>query len=476
MPKIATKSAPDRKIFISYSHADIGDVRVLLKWLRPICKRLPGANEAWVDYEQLKGGDDWNPKILNAVETANVFIVVMSIDYVASQFCIPQELKRIMAKRAEGRAEVFGIALRKAALDNFSVELDDGSVASLADVQCLPQSDRADDGELRLGLRAIRTWPQETRDEAWDLLARQLEEALRLVSGGAPSALALAPVLAASTSLVDPAPAASKRLAAHWLPYLADRDDQCFALIDSLERWTQRGCRRPLVVVTEGRSGDCLPKWVDRLQSHELVKSLGLESQGQSFGQPKSFAWPSAAGLQASVDDARQQFLRAIAYCLGPKPLASFDEVVAAHLVRQRPTLLWVSCPERLEADQASRAIGGFLQLLAGWPDLTPASMLVVAINLEREAHASPSGRARLATDFERALTQAEAEGKVQSALLGSLPELDENAITRWAQDHAVDSLSDDITMLCSTLPPSEHDTWPMRTFAEQARQWIAKP
>ncbi len=477
MPKIATKSAPERKIFVSYSHADIGGVRHLLKWLRPICKRLPGANEAWVDYEQLKGGDEWNPKILQAVEAANVFIVVMSIDYVDSKFCIPEELKRIMAKRARGHADVFGILLRKTPLNNFSVSLDDGSEASLSQVQCLPQSDRAEDGEHRLGLRAIHTWPQEARDEAWDLLARQLEEALARPGGGVPAAPNAAPGAAPPMQPLPPSVApANVRLAAQWLPYLANRDDQCMALIGSLERWTKAGCKRPFVALTEGRGDDCLPKWVDRLQTHELVKTLGLEGQGQSFGHFKSFAWPAAARAPVSVDDARQHFQRAIAYCLGPRPLSPIEEVVAAHLARQRPTLLWVACQDRTEAGQAVRALGGLLQVLANWPDLNSANMLVVAINLEREGQASPGERAALAADFERALLQAETDGTIQAAVLGSLPELDEIAITQWAQNHAMDNLSDDITILCSQLPPSARATWPMRAFAEKARHWFTSP
>jgi hypothetical protein len=486
MPKSPVKPAPERKIFVSYSHADIGEVRQLLKWLRPICRRLPGANEAWVDYEQLKGGDDWNPSILQAVEAANVFIVVMSIDYVDSKFCIPEELKRIMAKRAQGQAQVLGVLLRKTPLNNFSVSLDDGSVASLAQVQCLPQSDHLEDGGHRLGLRAILTWPKETRDEAWDLLARQLEDALVKPGGGlapAPGATPAVPVpvplplpLPTPVPLPLPAPAAPNapaRLVAQWLPYLANRHEQRAALNSSLDDWTQAGCKRPLVVLTEGRIEDCPPKWVDRLQSYELVRSLELEAQGQSFGHPKSFSWPTAARALATVADVKEQFERALADCLGPRPRSPIAEVVSAYKARQRPTLLWVACPDRGQAEQSLRALEALLQVLGLWDDLNSSHMLVVAVNLERAPQAGAGERAELAADFERLLSQAEADGKIHAALLGSLPELDENDITRWAQDHAPDALTDDITALCGALPPTPNALWPMRTFAEKARQWF---
>jgi hypothetical protein len=127
MPKSPIKPAPERKIFVSYSHKDYDDVKQFLMWLHVLCDRLPGTNSAWVDYEQLRGGDTWNPKIDQALAEANIFIVVMSIDYAASDFCKPNELKPILAKRERGQAQVIGILLHELKLANFDVTLDEGN-------------------------------------------------------------------------------------------------------------------------------------------------------------------------------------------------------------------------------------------------------------------------------------------------------------------------------------------------------------
>ena len=472
MPKPLTKSVAERRVFVSYSHDDIEGVRVLLKWLRPLCARLPGANAVWVDYEQLKGGDEWNPKILQAIEAANVFIVVMSISYVDSKFCIPEELQRIMAKRQAGQADVIGIALRKVPLANFNITLADGSPTGLAQVQCLPQSDVAENGSSHLGLRSIDTWLLSARDVAWDLLAGQLESAMNKT--------ATAPLAPLPTSDTQPLPSPplppGPRLAAHWLPYLANRDDQCMALNESLARWTQTACRRPLVVLTEGRSEDCLWKWIERLQEMELARGLGLDAQGPSFGNYKSFAWPLAAGVQTTPEDAGQIFQRAIANAIGPLPTASQQAMWAAYLDRQRPTLLWVSCADRLDPAQARCALQGLLHLLAQWPGLSPANMLVVAVNLDRGTRQAGGERAKLADVFLPTLQQAQDRQHIQLAVLGSLPELDYSHIARWAQDHAAHCLSDDIEMLHDTLPTNDCATWPMLTFAKHARAWITGP
>ena len=479
MPKILTKPAPERRIFISYSRADGPDVRELHKRLRLICMCLPGVSVTWIDHEQIQGGDEWRSKTLQAIADANVFIVGMSLEFADSEFCMQQELKRILTRCKDGRAKVIGVYLREVPnWDVFRVELDDGSVASLTEWQCLPNAERLVDGKRKLRLRALRDWPRETRDKGWNTLSRQLEEALIGAAAGPRTIVGTAAAGQLEVSPPSSAPAcapAGVQLSAQALPYLADRDDQCYELGNSLEPWMHSGCKRPLVVLSEGRSADCLLKWVERLRAQELVKGLGLETQGQSFGELKSFGWPTAALVQATADDARQNFRRAIGNCLDAKATSTFDELVAAYQTRQRATLMWTSCADRLDPAQALRALAGLLQLLSAWPDLAPASMLVVSINLERDAVAMAGGRARLGSVFEQALRLAQTQGQVHAAVLGSLPELDESAITRWAQDHAQGRLADDITMLCAnTLPAADAATWPMRIFAEQARKWLA--
>lgn len=83
-------------IFISYSHADkrwLDRLEVHLKAL----KRYLSDVEYWDD-TKLKGGDKWKQKIEQAIAKANVAILLVSTDYLASDFVATDELPPLLQK------------------------------------------------------------------------------------------------------------------------------------------------------------------------------------------------------------------------------------------------------------------------------------------------------------------------------------------------------------------------------------------
>lgn len=434
-----------------------------------MCKRL-GDTAIFLDSggdERLMAGDPWRAKIKEALESANVFIVLMSTDFHASEFCREVELRRMLERRSrEPKAvKVIGIPLHKVQLADFSVNVA-GRTLSLEDFQCVPQEISAGPTGKRLGLKPINKWRHER--DAWVTVVEQIEEALCEVE-----ASMFSQPTQASPAVQQPTAPVVPSISAGHLPYLCDRDDQYYELLMALDFWRTKGFSRPLALVTEGRSEDCLGKWVERLRQHDISKSLGLEQLGLSFGHFKPFSWPATSAALVSPADARQRFVRTLAAALSPDPLASEPKIFEAHLTRARPALLWVDCADTSPVDHARRALEGLLAVLAACPALSQRTMLVVAINLVREPDAPPNERARLAGEFKTLLARATESGEVHGAMLGSLPELDETAITNWsAHEWVSGKLIDDIEMLCTRLPAG-CNTWPMRSFAETARQWF---
>ena len=483
MPKPPQASSVARNMFISYSHSDVAGVRELLKWLTPICDRLPGINVTWVDFEQLKGGDDWQSKIIAGLNAADVFIVMMSIDYVASEFCMQYELRHILKKVHRGQAtNVIGIALRSSRLQDYSVNIGDvpQTAIGLSAFQCLPQAEFAEGNGTRLGLRALDSWEPHQKDKAWMLLAIQLEEALcrfanSIIQSAGLSIWQKDDGKTSSQALARSADvSASSKLRADWLPYLADRRDQFLALVFALRIWKSKDYKRPLVILTEGRSEDCLPKWTARLHQFELVKILDLGDHFPQFGHYKSAPWPSAAGLANNNELAAELFRVAIASALSCSPTLSEREFFKAARGRMQPALLWMVCKDSQDAEAAIRGLNGLLRVLNRWPDANIANMLAISVSIVRPENSPAGERAALASVFEAALISAEKRGAIQAAILGSLPELDEIEIFAWAQEHAADCLLKDIGVLCpSTMPSSESGSWSMRVFAESARAWI---
>lgn len=475
MPISKTKQIPANRIFVSYSHADYRDAVHAHMVLQAMARRL-GDTVIFLDSggdQKLMAGDAWKSKILDALERADVFVVLMSIDYHASQFCRDVELKRMLERReARPDVRIIGIALHGVDLRNFSAKVGNKEVG-LADYQCIPQAILPAPSK-RLGLKPVNKWRD--RRDAWEAVANQIEEALlqqRQAFGASKSP-------APAAGLVPPAAAdattATRQLSSNFLPYLCDRDPQAMALIERLASWSAACFRRPLVLVTEGRSEDCLNKWIERIRDSEFSKVLGFDEAGLSFGYFKPFKWPALT--QPAPHEARQRFVRALAGVLGEHVLDSAEQFFAAHIRRGRPTLLWVDCPDNCAPDHARSALAGLIEVLKTCPSLSQRCQLVLAINLVRSATGEPNARAALAGEFASLLQPACKAGHLEAEMLGSLAEIESNDIEIWSHDEAVSAMlgeHPDLDTLCRQLPAGR-DTWPMRQFAVVAQTWFRNP
>lgn len=94
-----TERDKHRSVFISYSHCDREYVDRLLIHLRPL--EMEGAIDLWVD-TRLRAGDKWKKEIEKALENASAAILVISADFLASDFIIDNELPSLL-KNAEER-------------------------------------------------------------------------------------------------------------------------------------------------------------------------------------------------------------------------------------------------------------------------------------------------------------------------------------------------------------------------------------
>ena len=140
------------KIFFSYAHTDESLRIELEKHLAAL--RRAGLIEAWHD-RKIGAGSDWRVEIDENLRSADVILLLISSDFLASDYCYGVELEVAMQRHRRGEAVVIPIILRPV----------DWSGTRFAVLQALPRD-----------ARPVTAWPN--RDEAFAQIALALREVI----------------------------------------------------------------------------------------------------------------------------------------------------------------------------------------------------------------------------------------------------------------------------------------------------------
>ena len=140
------------KVFISYSHKDEGALDRLHAHLAPL--RRDGRIEEWFDREILAGGEI-DAEITERLESSRLFLLLVSPDFLASDYCVEREMGRALQRHHSGDARVIPII----------VEPCDWTATPLRDLKALPR-----DG------KPVRDWANE--NNAYLDVAQELRRVL----------------------------------------------------------------------------------------------------------------------------------------------------------------------------------------------------------------------------------------------------------------------------------------------------------
>ncbi len=99
-------------ILISYSHADKAWKDRLAAHLKAL--KMQNILDLWDD-SSIGAGEDWYPKIQAAMERACVVILLVSDDFLSSDFILKEEVLRLLQRRDEGGLDVFPVIIRPCA-------------------------------------------------------------------------------------------------------------------------------------------------------------------------------------------------------------------------------------------------------------------------------------------------------------------------------------------------------------------------
>jgi hypothetical protein len=141
LPTARRCATPPLSVFLSYSHRDRlyrDRLKVALAQLR-----RDGLITEWDD-QMISAGDEWDESIQHALASAELVLLLISPDFIASNYSYDNELAKALARDERGDVRIIPIIVRPA----------DWHSAPFAHLQALPT-----------GARAVTEWSN--RDRAW---------------------------------------------------------------------------------------------------------------------------------------------------------------------------------------------------------------------------------------------------------------------------------------------------------------------
>jgi len=103
------ETARTLKVFLSYSHRDEKLRQALSAHLAPL--KRSRLIQVWDDRE-ISGGLEFNPAIATALQNADLILLLVSSDFLNSEYAVSVELKTAMVRHESGSARVLPIILR----------------------------------------------------------------------------------------------------------------------------------------------------------------------------------------------------------------------------------------------------------------------------------------------------------------------------------------------------------------------------
>jgi CheY-like chemotaxis protein len=156
-------------LFYSYSHRDEPMRDELATHLAMLERK--GVIRSWHD-RKISAGDNWKGKIDENLERADIVLLLVSNNFLASDYCYDVEMKRALARHEKGEARTVPVIIGAC----------DWELADFAqmNIQALPKD-----------AKPVETWP--IRNEAWTDIAKGIRKVATELAARQPSGAPAAP-------------------------------------------------------------------------------------------------------------------------------------------------------------------------------------------------------------------------------------------------------------------------------------------
>lgn len=159
------ESIPQIRLFYSYAHKDEEFLDGLRKHLAPLTRQ--DVVQEWYDRE-IGAGHEWEKAIKENLEAADVILLLVSADFLASYYCYEKEMQRALEKHEAGEVRVIPVILRDVVW----------SGAPFGKLQVLPRD-----------ARPVANEPNQ--DKAWANVAQEIRREIEKLRAGIKPKIAL---------------------------------------------------------------------------------------------------------------------------------------------------------------------------------------------------------------------------------------------------------------------------------------------
>ncbi|MCW1961917.1 leucine-rich repeat domain-containing protein [Chryseobacterium viscerum] len=156
-----------KKVFISYSHEDVIEKQRLMTFLKPL--ERSGKINIWQDLK-LQAGVKVQQEILDKLDEADIIIMLVSQDFIGSDFIYDHELQNAMKKRIQNKVKILPIMISDCTIFDLDlyIDNDEDQKVKMGDYYFVPQDEKNN-------IKPIRLWKSHLQDSAW----KKVYEALK---------------------------------------------------------------------------------------------------------------------------------------------------------------------------------------------------------------------------------------------------------------------------------------------------------
>jgi hypothetical protein len=403
----AAPAAPKAcRVFVSYSHRDMDDAKQFMKFFRLKLTELGslgiGEEQVFFDRQKLLAGDEWDDSIQRALEQAEYFIFLVSVDSLNSAYCRHRELALAVARGLP----ILQIILSECPWEGQPLPGDTQN-RKLSAFGALPKDES-------FALLPVSEWPG-TKARAWNTVVQQLAE--RMIRDQAQAPI---PTLVAR--------ATTQPSQARWtplLPYFCDQVGAVNQFNGRVRNWNSRA----LLVLARGRHEDNVPRFWDRLRIKNLTDYLTVRN-GQLL-EPRPLVWPQDTGRRPDPKQLASDMLGAMSEALTGNSFQLKDvAALGAWLAGLQGVVPLVTTLPQEKKSVLAVGLRALLDLLEQCPAQTPLQQIVIAAVLENED-----------VENEKDLVKAlKLTGYQQTHVIDLVPlqEIEEEDIRRWHRDQDI--------------------------------------